>query len=144
MSTNCPSCNPAPSARVLLVEGDCEQRQWLADELRADALEVIEAGSGSEALGRLGAALHSTPPVPFDLIVYDDEVGCDGAFDVLSAVRFTNDRLPVVLITHAEARERRRRARSLGVAAILDKPFSLRDLRTVVLNLTNGPWPRVA
>lgn len=132
------------SRRILLVEDDIEFRDLVADTLRRDGLVVIEASNGIEALGHIGAAFHAERKTTFDLVIYDDDIGSGSAFDLLSALRFSDDRLPVLLLEATTDAERRHRARMLHAAAVLEKPFAMRDLRALVNDLTDGPWPRVA
>lgn len=132
------------SRRILLVEDDIDFRELVAETLRRDGLVVIEANSGIEALGHIGAALHAELRTTFDLVIYDDDVGTGSALDLLSALRFTDDHMPVLLLEATDDAERRHRARALQAAAVLEKPFAMRDLRALVNDLTDGPWPRVA
>lgn len=132
------------SMRILLVNDDSEFRELVAEMLRRDGFVVIEAQSGIEALGHMGAARRAERRPSFDLIVYDDDVAVGSAFDLMAALRFTDEHVPVLLLEATRDAGRRHRARALPPAAILEKPFAMRELRALVGDSTDGPRPRVA
>jgi DNA-binding response OmpR family regulator len=55
--------------------------------------------------------------------------------DVIQATRTAGMRIPAVLITAFGAPEIRDRARTLGAMSVLDKPFEINDLLTMVRRL---------
>jgi CheY-like chemotaxis protein len=63
---------PEVAARILLAEDDADLRSVLADLLREDGHEVVEAEDGTELLDRLAEALASERGFDaYDLIVTD-------------------------------------------------------------------------
>jgi DNA-binding response OmpR family regulator len=57
---------------------------------------------------------------------------------VLESLRKANWRTPVILMTAFGDDATRARAEALG-AVLFDKPFDVDDLRTIALNLVQGP-----
>ncbi len=122
--------------RVLLAEDDDEIRVMLAQALRRDGMEVIEARNGKELKNFVdqGWLRDGRLQVP-DLIVSDLYMPEMNGLEVLAAVRKTTATTPVILITAYGDEATRAEARRLGVTAFFDKPFELADLETAIVNL---------
>jgi len=119
-------------ARVLLADDDDAMRALLARALRRDRIDVVEARSGSELLERLAAELERTPSLRFDLIISDVRMpGYDG-LNVLASLRQLCIETPVILITAFGTTANHAAAAHLGALALLDKPFDVDDLMTLV------------
>jgi len=117
---------------VLLAEDDDAMRVLLARRLRRDGFQVVEARSGYEALERLAHALISEPPVWFDLIISDVRMpGYDG-LNIVASLRHLPVHIPVILITAFGSAAAHATAVRLGAFAMLDKPFDVDDLMTLV------------
>lgn len=131
--------------RVLLAEDDVALRSLLAATLRKDGYEVLEARDGAEVLGQLEGVLDSDrgwtasspPPKAPDLIISDIRMPGLTGFEVLDAIRSARLRTPVILITAFGAPETHARAKALGAAAVMDKPFELDDLRRLIQRLVD-------
>ncbi|MEA2697185.1 MAG: hypothetical protein QOI66_1456 [Myxococcales bacterium] len=122
---------PSPAGRVLLAEDDAAMRTLLACRLRRAGFEVVEAGNGVEALERLACASRDAPTT-FDVVVSDIRMpGYDG-FNIVASLRQTAADLPVILITAFGTMTTHVTAARLGAYAILDKPFDLDDLMSLV------------
>ena len=119
--------------RVLVAEDDAEMRSLLVTELRRDGYEVMEAGDGAEAASLL-ASLRSRPDEAPELIVTDICMPAQTGLELLAALRKTEWRVPIILITAFGDGDVHERARELGAIAVFDKPFDLDDLRTAILN----------
>jgi len=124
------------SPRVLLAEDDDEIRNMLAQALRRDGMEVIEARNGRELKDFVdqGWLRDGRLQMP-DLIVSDLYMPEMNGLQVLAAVRKTSATTPVILITAYGDEATRAEARRLGVTAFFDKPFELADLETAIVNL---------
>ncbi len=125
---------------ILLAEDDPAFRRLLASILEEEGYEVVEAADGVELLARIESTLtvRRTRADGF-LIVADVRMPGLGGLDVLAILRCANSATPVILITafgddatHAEGRE-------LGALAVFDKPFSVEQLRSAVLDAM-PPW----
>jgi CheY-like chemotaxis protein len=123
---------PTRVIRVLLAEDDLEARRLLAHALRRDGRVVIEAANGFELVELLTGGLADLP----DVIVSDIRMPGFSALDVLSILRLSLSRIPVILITGFGDAETHRAAIRLGAVAVLDKPFDVNDLRATVTRLT--------
>jgi CheY-like chemotaxis protein len=105
------------------VEDDEELRDIIADILESCGYEVIPAGNGKQAADFLAA----TPALPA-LILLDLMMPIVNGWELLRDIQ-ADPRLaaiPVVVMTAI------RRDRPPGVAALLKKPFALRELIDVV------------
>jgi DNA-binding response OmpR family regulator len=129
--------SPPPSARapsrVLLAEDDADLRDILAEALVKDGYEVMCACDGLEMLERLQDALELPLTMP-DIIVMDFVMPRYSGLGVLSALRRANWFTPVIMMSGAADESVREKARVLGAAAFLRKPFDIDDLRTAVVN----------
>src|SRR6478609_4568056 len=83
-----------PRRTVLVVEDETLIRIYVADELRAAGYEVVEAGSGEEALGLLGSASD------IDVILTDIRLGgtIDG-YAVAAEFRKRHSRIKIVFVS---------------------------------------------
>jgi DNA-binding NtrC family response regulator len=131
-----PARVPAPP-RVLLAEDDAEMREMIAQVLRRDGYDVIEARDGFQLLQYL--ATH-TPAAEdaVDIVISDIRMPGKTGLDVLAGLRFADPATPVVLITGFGDLRTHLEAKRLGAAAVLDKPFDLQQLRSVIVNLLPG------
>ncbi|HZS38258.1 MAG TPA: response regulator [Polyangia bacterium] len=138
---------PEPRApRVLLAEDDAAMRDLLARTLRRHGFDVVEARSGYETLEWLAHGIIHEPPIWFDLVISDVRMpGYDG-LNILASLRQMPVHVPVILITAFGSRETHAAAARLGAFAMLDKPFDVDDLMTIVLaaTLPAGSAPRDA
>ncbi len=112
--------------RILLVEDEWLVRATLADEFREGGFEVIEAGSGDEALGvcaRCG----------FDLLVTDIRMpGATNGWDLAEHCRASHPELPVIYISGFSDVA----PRPVPGAVMLQKPFRLETFGQIVRELT--------
>ncbi len=115
--------------RLLIVDDDPDVRQTLS-LLFESRYEVFVAGDGSEALQLLGDGFAA------DAIVLDLMMpGVDGAA-VVQELQRRNVRTPVILASaHVDVQGR---ARELGVADFVVKPFRFDVLQTKLARLMDG------
>ncbi|AUX29528.1 MULTISPECIES: response regulator [Sorangium] len=119
--------------RVLVAEDDDEMRALLASTLKCDGFEVVEAKNGLELLDYLLPWFSGRePPAHVDAIVSDIQMPCFTGMEVLAGLSAVRRRPPIVLITAFGESSTHALARSLGAAAVLDKPFDLDALRGVM------------
>lgn len=114
--------------RVLLAEDDADFRKLLAQAFRSRCCEVTECVDGPDLVSKLGSYVLFGPPVGFDLVVSDIRMPGATALEVLEAMRECEGVPPVILITAFPSEDTRAAARRLGVAAVLEKPFPIKDL----------------
>ena len=118
---------------VMLAEDDREMRELIASALAAEGYEVIEARDGSELLSRLQeVAKQPRGRETLAVVISDVRMPRLDGLDVLAALRCARWYTPVILITAFGDEEVHRVAHELGAVGVLDKPFSLADLRSLV------------
>jgi CheY-like chemotaxis protein len=130
-----PRLLPGPRRpRVAVAEDNVEMRRLIAATLRGDGYEVVEAGDGSELITQLEMLGGAQGPArtAVELIVSDLRMPGLSGMDVLGAIRDGNWRTPFILITAFGDEDTHQEAHDLGAAAVLDKPFDLERLRTLV------------
>lgn len=128
-----------PPTRVLVADDDPDLRQVIAEALRAEGFEVIEADCGAQLLDLIGPTLMGKPGgPPAEVVVSDFRMPGLSGISVLGGLRQFDGGLPFILITafgdpvtHAEARR-------LGATAVLDKPFEMRQLIDLVRESLGG------
>jgi CheY-like chemotaxis protein len=123
----------ASPTHLLLAEDDDEMRTMLVDVLRADGYLVTEVSDGEEMVSKM-LELADAESHPLDVIVSDIRMPGHSGLEVLTLVRSLGLQTPVILVTAFGDLKTHRQAESLGVNAVLDKPFDLDDLRTLLLH----------
>jgi CheY-like chemotaxis protein len=127
----------APLRRVLVVEDDAEFRVLLAGVLRRHGFDVQTARDGSEALDKLGSlVMEPSGRWAPDLVITDYRMPRFDGMDVIEALRLAVVSAPIILITAFGDAATHRRAESLGVWAVLDKPFELPELVALARSAT--------
>jgi DNA-binding response OmpR family regulator len=111
-----------PPARrtILVVDDQPEVRQMVTDFLCVEGFAVLEATNGLEAFWRV----RSERP---DAVVLDLRMPGLGGLETLRRIRILDPGLRVVIMT-AYPEDIREQAVPLGVAAVLTKPFEMREL----------------
>ncbi len=111
------------AGRALVVDDSRAIREAMTSMLGSEGWIVDVAEDG-------GRALQLARQQRYDLVVTDLEMPELGGFDFIARLR-SDDRLkatPVVVITSRASPEHRRRARDLGVRALVAKPITRRKL----------------
>lgn len=122
--------------RVLVADDDAEMRALLTTSLRLDGYEVLEAKSGVELLDHVAPWLAGMgAPRAIDVVVSDILMPGFTGMEILEGLYEVGCGPSVVLITGFGDEDTHARARSLGALAVLDKPFDVDDLRTLLMNL---------
>ena len=112
---------PAPEARLLVVDDEPNIVELLAASLRFSGFEVATAPGGREALD----LLEEYEP---DLIVLDVMMpGIDG-LTVVRRLRERGEQVPVILLTARDATEDRVAGLTVGGDDYIVKPFSLDEV----------------
>ena len=119
--------------RVLLAQGDEEMRAMLADALRCMEYTVLEAPDGDELLEYVRLLMVLSPDEdPVDVIIVDVRTPGFATLDALAEARDAGWKTPVTVITALGGADVRAQAERLGVVAILDKPFDVDELCSLV------------
>ena len=112
--------------RLLVVDDDPDIRQFLIDRLEGCGYAIKAAKTGREAIAALSAEV-------FDGAILDIGLPEMDGIEVLQYLRSRNLKMPVLIITAAESRERAMRAVETGAQAYLLKPFNAGQFERVVL-----------
>lgn len=126
-----------PGVRVLIVEDSPLVRKMYGLVFSKREHDLTTAEDGRKALEALAASPH-----PFDLILLDlrmpDMDGVEFIREVRRGGRFRD--IPIVLTTvEPDSSDLLREALSLGVAAVVKKPWKPQELRAVVQSVLHEP-----
>ena len=122
------------AARTVLVADDDEDlRSLVAETLRAEGYQVVEAHDGAELLDHLRGSLDGSRTRP-DVVVTDVLMPKLSGLGVLDALRRAQWNVPVILMTVLGDGSVDTLAKRLGAVCVLRKPLDIDDLRTAVLN----------
>jgi CheY-like chemotaxis protein len=120
---------PCPTRRLVIADDDEDFREYLADVLRAQGYEVVEAKNGAELLERLefdssGDALGRV----FHAVVTDVRMPGVTGTSVLEGLSSVGAANRVVIMSAFPDRATVQRALRLGASAVLAKPFRIEAL----------------
>jgi DNA-binding NtrC family response regulator len=119
----------AVSHRILIVDDEPELRDSLKVMLESHGHAVSEAGNTTDALIAIGA---SRP----DVVLTDIFLGDDDGYALLNALRAHGENIPVIAMSGGGSgpggTDALNFAESLGAAAVINKPFRLKDLLRVI------------
>jgi DNA-binding NtrC family response regulator len=117
--------------RIAVIEDDTLLRESLALFLRVRRCRVETFGSAEDA----GDA---TKPGRFDIVISDYLLPGESGISLLRRVRQTSKRAGTVLITGHARIEVKREAQATGIDGFLLKPFSTKELESVLLRIVEG------
>lgn len=131
---------PSPAERttavrtksILLAEDDHEMRVLLEHRLRKEGYTVESCGDGFQLLQHIGSFSREDAIDRFDLVVSDIRMPGFTGLEILDFIHDNGGFPPTVLITAFGDEDTHAEAERLGVAAVLDKPFDLDHLMSVV------------
>lgn len=113
-------------AKILIAEDESALRRFVARALKLDGHEVEEAGDGAEGLERLGL------PGRFDLLLSDIRMPAMDGIELAHRAAGLHPAMKILLMTgYADQRERADTLAAI-VVDVIDKPFSLPDIRSAV------------
>jgi CheY-like chemotaxis protein len=121
--------DPVARKRILLAEDNDDMRALLAEALEEDGHEVEQALDGHAAFSRLWQPFASAREI--HLVISDVRMPGLTGIQVVESLRAAGRSIPVILMTAFGDGEMRARAEALR-AALLDKPFTLEELREQV------------
>jgi CheY-like chemotaxis protein len=124
---------PPPGTRILVADDDPDMRDLIAATLTADGYDVVEARDGAELLTKLAADSVVHRGDEFRLVLSDVRMPLISGLEVARRLCAANFATPFVLMTAFGDATLRENAARLGVH-LLEKPFDLDDLRTVVMH----------
>jgi two-component system response regulator AtoC len=113
-----------PTATILVVDDEQLIRWSLAERLRADGYEVVEAPTGREALDRVADGV--------DLVLLDYKLPDIDGVTVLRQIKEHDPDILVVLLTAYATVETAVEAMKIGAYHFANKPFNLDDISLTV------------
>jgi DNA-binding response OmpR family regulator len=131
ISTQPHAHSKARALDILVMEDDPALGELVRDALRRDGNRVLLLENGLLAMAHLHAKLVDQLPMP-DLIVADAVLPGFKGLDIVASLRRAGCALGVIMVTSFASDEMRAKAGELGAIAVLDKPFDLDTLRTLV------------
>ncbi len=135
-----PRRGPGTLRTVLVAEDDDALRALIVNALKATGLAAVGVRDGRELLEFLSEGVLAKDARPFpDALVTDLRMPGFSGLEVISVVRSSGARLPIIAITAFGDRETHERAFAAGAAVVLDKPFAIRDLLANLNYLLNRP-----
>jgi CheY-like chemotaxis protein len=113
--------------RVLLVDDSATMRSIVRKILTASrfSLEVSDSEEGVDALNQIRGG-------KFDLVILDYHMPGLNGIETLSEIKRESPEVAVVMITSTPDEELARKARHVGAAALLTKPFYPSDIDAVL------------
>lgn len=119
---------------ILLVDDEEMLRQAIADVLKKQGYNVIEAGGGHEAFEKFKAST-------VDVVVTDVRMPGGDGIELIKNIKQREPGMPIVLFLSASQDLSTEEAHDIGVAAILAKPFPKNDLLEAVKRVLSGKLP---
>jgi DNA-binding response OmpR family regulator len=117
--------------RVLVVEDEVLLAWSIANALRRAGFDVWIVDSGESALRDLAST-------PVDVVITDVKLPHIDGFEVATKVKSFIPPVPVVVITADDGISNRRLAIDAHVDYVLEKPFDLQELTSLVMTLTRS------
>ena len=114
--------------RVLIADDNPDILILLRTNLRAAGYESLEAGNGQIALERIAG---DEP----DIVLLDLMMPVLDGWGVLEGLQGNTDAPPVIVVSASDSSANVERARELGVAAYVTKPFNLPALVQLVASV---------
>ena len=111
--------------RVLIADDEKNMRWVLAEALKAEGYDVVEAADGKEAMAYIK---DSTP----DLMVLDHKMPAPDGMEVLRRIRADGLHFPVIMLTAHGNVVTAVEAMKSGATEYLTKPFDLEELKLAI------------
>lgn len=119
----------SPRLRVLVVDDEALIRWSIVETLARAGHVVVEAGDAMTAVRRLSEAVD-----PIDVVLVDYRLPDSTDLALVKTIRQSSPGSAVVLMTAYGTPELGSEALALGVYRVLNKPFDVDDLASVVLD----------
>ena len=119
---------PRPHLRVLVVEDESLIRWSIAETLAHEGHTVIEASDAATAVQTL-----TNTPMPIDVVLLDDRLPDSHDLGLAAQVRRLRPDSAVVMMTASGTPEVTTSALDLGVYRVMNKPFDMQSLESIVL-----------
>jgi len=121
----------AARLRILVVDDDEQIREVLSDMLSLDGHTATRCRDGYEALKMLESE-------PYDMVVTDLGMPGMSGLDLAGIVHEKNPHIPIAMITGWGMQLDHDEMAIKGIKTVLSKPFHLKDVKALVLELTGA------
>jgi DNA-binding response OmpR family regulator len=112
---------------IVVADDDPEMSELIAAVMAKRGYSVIEFGDGHDVFAHIVDVMAGKAPAP-SLVVSDLRMPGMTGLEIIVALQGSGLDVPVILITAFGDSETHARARDLGAAFILDKPFEMAEL----------------
>jgi two-component system phosphate regulon response regulator PhoB len=116
------------SYRILVVEDDKKQCEWIATHLGQEGFDVTAIADGLNALKIIRSTQNRDPGTAFDLIILDRILPGLGGLDVCRLLRQEGNLTPILMTSEHADEHDRVIGLEIGADDYLAKPFSQRIL----------------
>jgi two-component system OmpR family response regulator len=127
--------------RILVVEDEADLARTLVKALAEEGYAVDMAATGDEALSKASG-------VAYDTVVLDVLLPGMSGLSVLSTLRASGARTPVLILTARDAIEDKARGLNAGADDYMTKPFALSELlarvRALIRRASTDPVPELS
>ena len=113
-------------ARILVAEDNREMLHLLSIALLTVGYDVIQCENGMQVLERLGPGNCLLRDI--DLIITDIRMPGVTGLEVLEGLQDVGDRPPMIMLTAFGDEDTHNKAKALGAAEVIDKPFEIDHL----------------
>ena len=110
---------------ALIIDDDAHVREILADNIKMLGYEVYAAENGND-----GLEMFKTLQRKLSLVLADLFIPEMNGLELIGVIRWMNPEIPVVVCTGATSEDKILQLEKLGVSAVLEKPFSIKELET--------------
>ena len=110
--------------KIVVAEDEPNMLNSIALLLKREGFEVIKAGNGAEAL----AYISDTSGHDVALLITDVNMPYFSGIEVITTLRKAGIKIPVIVISGFLDRELKDQLETMGVTAVIDKPFEAETL----------------
>lgn len=121
LDTSAPGAAPGRPPQILVVEDEPKTRAAIAEALKSEGADVMQASRGREMLAQLGE--H-----PFDLIILDWLLPGRDGLELIRGLRARGWQIPILLLSGCHGMMERVLGLGCGADDFLAKPFAVAEL----------------
>lgn len=122
--------------RILVVENDRDEAEFLREFLQRKGIDVDVAKDGGQAQ----ATFTMRQP---DFVILDIMLPNVTGFEVCEQLKRINGNVPVMILTAIDMEDARDLARRVGADAYMTKPYDPDEVLTRVQQIANETWARL-